>query len=441
MAVTAKFINGLKEIGGTFVEIETGAAKCVFDFGYAKGGLLDRDIPLRPEFAASDLASFGVLPRTDGVYDESNAKILNVLSYEAFKAQKECFVLVSHLHIDHMGGLGRLHPEIPVYMTEDSLTLYRRLVENDDVQGAAHENCIGVKPGETFRVGDIEVLPLETDHDVKGACGFLIKTQGKTICYTGDYRFHGFHRELTEAFVQAAAKETVDLLITESTMVSHGDVDMLSLRAPEAGKRTEENLQQELGEWAKASTGLLLVDFYPRNVERVHRLIETMSRHGRKLVLNDMTCDYVHAFYPEDPLYVYAETMAEAQRPAAWNRVTRADILAQPGQYVLQLDHESLYEALSFRAVATAFLHFDGPPFGDYDPAYRKMLALLEACGIPFERLGVSGHAEPYYLRYLIDTIQPRILVPLHSFRPEQVQSNKVGKRILPEEGEIIRLL
>ena len=76
MAVTAKFINGLKEIGGTFVEIETGAAKCVFDFGYAKGGLLDRDIPLRPEFAASDLASFGVLPRTDGVYDESNAKIL-----------------------------------------------------------------------------------------------------------------------------------------------------------------------------------------------------------------------------------------------------------------------------------------------------------------------------------------------------------------------------
>ena len=40
MAVTVKFVNGLKEIGGTFVEVETDRAKCMFDFGYAKGGFL-----------------------------------------------------------------------------------------------------------------------------------------------------------------------------------------------------------------------------------------------------------------------------------------------------------------------------------------------------------------------------------------------------------------
>ena len=90
--------------------------------------------------------------------------------------------------------------------------------------------------------------------------------------------------------------------------------------------------------------------------------------------------------------------------------------------------------------MTTAFLHFDGSPLGDYDPAYGKMLAVLEAYGIPYERLGISGHAEPYYLRYMIDTIAPRILVPLHSFRPEQVCSERAGRRLLPEPGETITL-
>ena len=200
MSVTVKFISGLKEIGGTFVEVETERAKCMFDFGYAKGGSLDRAIPLRREYAASDLALSGVLPRTDGIYDEKNAEILNVLPYGSSSIGKECFILISHLHIDHMGGLGCLHPDVPVYMTEDSVKLYERLAANNDVQGMAHEKCIGVKPGASFVIGDIEVTPVSTDHDIKGACGYLIKSQGKTICYTGDFRFHGLHSEVTRAF-------------------------------------------------------------------------------------------------------------------------------------------------------------------------------------------------------------------------------------------------
>ena len=440
MAVTVKFVNGLKEIGGTFIEVETEKARCMFDFGYARGNHIDHSIPLREKYAASDLALAGILPATDGIYDAQNAEILQVLPYGDPAIGKDCFLLISHLHIDHIGGLGRLHPDVPVYMTRDSLTLYRRLAFNEDVQGAAHETCIGVKPGVPFTVGDIEVTAVEVDHDIKGACGYLIRAQGKTVCYTGDFRFHGFHRELSEAFADTAKQAGVDLLICEGTMVSHDDVDMLSLTGPEEGKRTEEDLQRELAERAKASRGLLLVDFYPRNVERVHRLIHTMEQCGRNLVLDEVTCDFVQAFYPGDRLCVYAETMSGKERPAGWTRVSREDILADPARYVLQMDHVTLYETASYKNVATAFLHFDGQPLGDYDPAYGKMQTLLETYGIPFECLGVSGHAEPYYLRHMIDTIAPGILVPQHSFRPEQVQSAKAGRRILPDPGDRITL-
>ena len=440
MAVTVKFVSGLKEIGGTFVEVETEKSKCMFDFGYARGGFMDQAIPLREEFAPSDLAFMGVLPKTDGVYDSRKAEILKVRPYGDPSIEKECFILISHLHIDHIGGLGCLHPDIPVYMSEDSLRLYKRLVANNDVQGGEHTNCIGVKSGERFSVGDIDITPLEIDHDIKGACGFFIRSQGKTVCYTGDFRFHGYHSEQTFDFVNKASEEDVDVLIFESTMVSHGDVEMLALTEPEEWKRTEEDLLLELTERAKTSEGLLFADFYPRNVERVHRLIGAMEECGRNLVLDDMTADYVQEFYPEDKIHVYQETIKIKDRPDDWIRVSREDILAEPGKYMLQLEHMTLYETASFKDVASGFLHFDGPPLGDYDPAYGKMLGMLEAYGIPFERMGVSGHAEPYYLKYLIESINAKIYVPIHSFRPEQVISDKARKRLLPESGDIITL-
>ena len=35
------FISGLKEIGGTFVRVETDGAVCLFDFGFAVAARID----------------------------------------------------------------------------------------------------------------------------------------------------------------------------------------------------------------------------------------------------------------------------------------------------------------------------------------------------------------------------------------------------------------
>ena len=129
MAVTIRYVNGLREIGGTFVEVETLRTKCMFDFGFSSAHLLDPQIPLGDEMGAARLAAIGILPVTDGIYDARNARALRVLPYGEPAVGKECFFLISHLHIDHMGGLGFLHPDIPVYMTRESLKLYERGIE------------------------------------------------------------------------------------------------------------------------------------------------------------------------------------------------------------------------------------------------------------------------------------------------------------------------
>ena len=120
--------------------------------------------------------------------------------------------------------------------------------------------------------------------------------------------------------------------------------------------------------------------------------------------------------------------------------VTMKDILEHPALFILQQDFKNSYELYDMADVVSLYVQMDGAPLGDYDPSYAVFFSMLDGLGINYERCGLGGHLEPYYLRKQVDTIEPEILVPLHSFRPEQMKSEHAGKIILPEIGESIEL-
>lgn len=430
------FYKGLRVIGGTFVAVETERAVCMFDFGFAVNERMDNAIRLRPGHISQDYVRAGMLPSADGIYEPRAAADLGLVPYG--ETEKPHFFLISHMHIDHMGGLDMLDPRIPVYMSEESLTLYRRLAVQRELTFREHPACTGVPGGQTFSVEDITVQVLPIDHDCVGACGFLIRTPDGSICYTGDYRFHGYHPDRTAAFGEAC--RGADVLITEGVTVSFGDVDMLSLTAPDPTDRTETDLLDETATFCAGAPGLVVINPYNRNVERIHRLAERLARQDRRLVLDAVQADYLAAFYPQDPLYIYAETVCGHPVPKRAMCIDRDELLRRPEAYVLQLDYRDFYELYDLNPVVSGYLHMDGAPLGAYDPSYSKMLLQLEALDVPFHSLGLGGHARPYYLKQMVDTIAPGVLVPLHSQRPEQVTSRRAGRRILPEEGQTLIL-
>ena len=114
------------------MEVQTDQAKCMFDFGFAAAGRMDEKIKKRKENLAADYVRLGMLAPADGIYDTKTAKELGIAAYGQTK--EKCFFLISHMHIDHMGGLGMLDAQIPVYMSEESLRLYRRMEAVSDIQ-------------------------------------------------------------------------------------------------------------------------------------------------------------------------------------------------------------------------------------------------------------------------------------------------------------------
>jgi mRNA degradation ribonuclease J1/J2 len=438
-----RFFNGLKEIGGTFVAVETDTTRCMFDFGFANADIIDNKAKVAEGDWAYNYVNLGILTPMDGIYDDNTAHRLGLKSYS--EDDKDNFFIISHMHIDHMGGLGMLDDAVPVYMSSDSCKLYKHLAKMKDVEVKEHKKCIGVDYGQSFTVGDITVKVVQIDHDVIGACGYLISTKDGNVCYTGDYRFHGFHRDITEAF----AKEChgCDAVITEGVTASFDDIDMLSLEEPETMGNTEAVLQNYMREKASTEQGLIVLNNYNRNVERIHNLLKTISEAGRVLVLEPEQADYVHAFYPDDKLSVVIRSgkddidqYRQSQLDFEYTAVTLDDIAKAPAKYVLQQDYRHVYDLIPLKNDISIYVHADGSPLGDYDPSYKKFHMVLDTLGITHEYMGTGGHSRPYYIRYMLDAIEPKVLIPLHSFRPEQVQSAKAGKRILPEYGQSYEL-
>lgn len=430
-----KFYSGLREIGGTVVAVETDKAICIFDFGYAHADRIDDKVKVRKDKETIDLVRLGVLDRVDGIYEEKDAHELGLKAYG--EIDKEVFVIISHMHIDHMGGLGSLASKLPVYMSRESAVLYHELGVMGELELREHENVLPIDYDASITVGDIKVTCVQVDHDVVGACGFLIETGDGKLCYTGDYRYHGYHPEISKAFAEKC--KGADYMITEGVTISFGDVDMLSLEGP-VRDNSEWTLLEDMKAHAKEESGLIVINNYNRNVERVHRMIGALKECGRVFALEPAQADYVAAFYPEDYFEVYLSEGGELNAPLLKGRkvVTRKELMADAGKYILQQDYKNVYELFDLKDCISLYLHMDGAPLGDYDPSFKKFYALLDVLGLNYIKCGLGGHAEPYYLRRTVDEIAPKTLIPLHSFRPEQFKSEKVEKIILPQEGETI---
>ena len=97
---------------------------------------------------------------------------------------KPDWIVISHAHPDHAFGLLKVHPDVPVYMSQKSINVLRQKegfsIENVKSFG---RNVSG--PLKLDKVFKIEVYPVE--HSIRApAVSMKIYCEGKTIFYSGD---------------------------------------------------------------------------------------------------------------------------------------------------------------------------------------------------------------------------------------------------------------
>src|SRR5229473_665731 len=246
--------------------VEHGDARCLFDFGreHAPGRTLF-SLGLEPRHGRelADLLAAGAAPALEGVYDG-----------DAWDGRTHLFI--THMHLDHTGLIPLLGPGVPLYYPA-AMEPVRAAADSCGYLPWRHPTGSGVADGETIAVGPIQVRFFAVDHDLPGASGFLIETPEASFAFTGDHRWHGLRPGLTEAFADGA--RGVDLLIQEG--VSLGSVSIEGAASP----LSEADAIAELGGALVDAPGLVIVNCYGMNRERVAGLAAGCAAAGRRLLM------------------------------------------------------------------------------------------------------------------------------------------------------------
>lgn len=385
---SVRFLNGLHTIGGNIVEISTETSRIITDFGVAAdltGETIDESIeagklPNLPEF----------FHNTPDQYE-----------HEA--------IVISHLHIDHMGALQYLTKDVPIYMSPASLKLYETLIAAGDEKLV--KNLHVLTPEQPLAIGDLTVTGYLSDHDEPGIMALAISDGNHTYVHSGDVRLNGPHRDRVDHWAQTLHDQHVKMLFLEGTTFSFDSDTPVEDSQHPATPYTEDTLQTAFGQALDDADQLVVLNPYVRNWERLADFQETAHVHHRKIAWTELSQQVLKHVANVQP-----------------DQVDAADLKAHPEQYVLENSFENL-STLSNLPVSV-YLHSNGVPLGDHDPHFQELLDFLKQHSIPIQYLSCTGHATKDDLITLCKMIAPEIVVPWHSFKPE-LEAEALDKQTL----------
>jgi ribonuclease J len=242
-------LGGVEEIGKNMTAIEFGDDIIVIDIGFQ---FKDENTP------GIDY----ILPNTKYL-EERKGKIRAVI--------------ITHGHLDHIGGIPYVMPRIgnpPLYTRLLTSVLIKRRQEE-----FPHEQPLDIKiveKDETLTLGKLKLKFFAVTHTIPDAMGVIVETPYGAIVHTGDLKLDhvdGVPTDDEEAeFDKKFKKENVLLLMADST-----NVENPGFSTPE--KQVHKNIE----EIVKNVKGRLIVSTFASLFERMLKIIDFAEKYGKKV--------------------------------------------------------------------------------------------------------------------------------------------------------------
>jgi len=252
--------RGTKEIGGSCVEIWTQSTRIVVDFGMplVNPDKTQFDSRAIKNLSVKELIRKGILADIKELYENKGNTAL----------------VLSHAHQDHFGLIKYVNANCKIYLGRATQKLIEitSIFTNQDLEVL---NSQHFESGNPFFIGDIEITPYLMYHSAFDAYAFLIKADGKSLFYSGDFRIHGRKTKAFDWFSYNIEKN-VDFLLLEGTTI--GRVDK---KFP-----TESEIETEFVDTFKTSKGITLIYTSGQNIDRLVSIYRACKRTGKTLAID-----------------------------------------------------------------------------------------------------------------------------------------------------------
>ncbi|MBN2121556.1 MBL fold metallo-hydrolase [Candidatus Micrarchaeota archaeon] len=447
------FYGGAGEIGGNKILLKDLDAKIYLDFGEEFGFGEEYFWEYLQPRAANGLEvyfEFGLVPKVEKLYSKAMLE-RTPLDYEEPDIDG---VIISHAHSDHLGHLPFIDEKIPLYMGHGArriTEIYRKLYPSFYNLGE-HENIVDFSSKEKFSIKHLEIEPVHVEHSIPGAYGFIIKTSGGNIVYTGDLRMHGPRADMTREFIERAKEAKPYAMLCEGTrMESESEHNF-----------TEGEVGDKVSQIIKGANGIVFGYFSMSNIDRFMSFYNAARENGRILVVDTRLAYVLNNL--KDKISVLPDVLEDEnirvyyrlaksctfcekdyyvwEREFMGRKITYEDIRKNPEKYVMHLNFNKLMELVYLQPKDAHFIYSSSEHFleGEGNEEEKKRWeAWMGHFGIEFHKAHCSGHASKEDLGEMIKEINPEILIPIHTSKPEEFLKLHKNVRI-PKKGETIEL-
>ncbi|MEJ5292484.1 MAG: MBL fold metallo-hydrolase [Candidatus Methanosuratincola sp.] len=424
------FYGGVGEVGGNKILVEDRRTKVFLDFGqsfnFGAGYFVDYLQP-RSVGGLKDLFEFDLLPKIKGLYAK---ELLDGTELDYSEPEIDA-VFLSHAHFDHCQHIRFIDPRIPIYLGEGTKIFLDCMEETSSNLNYGKHDYRTFRSGAKIEVEGIEIKPVHVDHSIPGAYGYLVETSGGVIAYTGDLRAHGPRGDMTKEFAERAAAAEPVALICEGTRMEEED----------RRQNYSEEEVRERGEFiARKTDKIVFVMRHSRDVDRFRTFYEIAKATGREIVVttknayllgrliedehlnvpDPRTDDMIRVYYKRKKSGTYDDKdYFKWEREYLDKMVTCEDLRKRQGDYLMEIEFNQLTELIDIRPERGAHLiRSMSEPFSDEDASEEVLQNWVDHFGLEFHQMHASGHLAKEGIEWLVETINPKKIFPIHTENP-----------------------
>ena len=416
MKLSFKIHRGTKEIGGSCVEVWTENTRILLDFGMPlveKDGK-EFDFGKYKTSKSSELVEKGVLPNIDGLYDNSDSLIDGVI--------------ISHPHQDHYGLANFIKNDIQYYLGEATY----KIIELNNLftpQEIYLKNINYFEKEATFKIGDISITPYWADHSAFDAYSFLVEANGKSLFYSGDFRSHGRKAKAFQWFTHNAP-QNVDYLLLEGTTISRDNKPF----------KTESEIENELIEMFKQQGKINLVYTSGQNIDRLTSIYRACKRTGKIFVVDVYVAKvlkelskYAGIPYPSEnfenlkvmfPFFTSRRLKNEGNEKILYEfnkfKITKEEISNQSEKIVMIVRPSMQKDLERINRIEGGNLIYSMWEGYLQKSATIKFVDYLTNRKFILHKIHTSGHADTDTLKKMVEVINPKNIVPIHTFEGDK---------------------
>ncbi len=327
--------------------------------------------------------------------------------------------VITHGHLDHIGGLKHVVPLVsaPIYGSRFTLGIVEKSFE--EVDFTPELVAMNMDEHERLKVGAFYIELIRVTHSVPEPSAVSIETPVGRVLATGDFRLDPEpldHLPTDTNRLRELGKEGILLLLSES---SYADVEG---RTP-----TEQTLQDSFYDIIAKAEGRVFVSVFSSNINRIQMIINAAASTGRKVAFDGRSMlAYAEIAVRQGLLKIPKGTMISMKEcssiPGAQLLVMCTGGQGEP-RAALQRMSEGEHAQIKLGPEDTVVV--SSSPIPGNEISYSQISDNLTKLGVRLYRhptheldgcgpLHVSGHAKRDELREMLEIARPKFLIPVH---------------------------